>query len=229
MIANFLNSSSFSFPYTNFTFPGQHTEEKILFVTRESPKMLYLRILGTFFAVLILFLSGLYAIELINSFISLPVYLSSQLILFLTLFSIGVFIIAAWWFFTIWKKSIFIITTRRLTKIIYTSPWNKYHLSLNLDKIVDGGAYKKGLLQPLLGLGYFVARSSAGNIKNFKIVNIDFAEDLHNYVTKLLFTFNTNKQQLDSFRPFIPYMKGEDRRRFAPEYYKTKKPETPQV
>ncbi len=222
MIEKLIGADKFCFPYDNFSFPGQHSEEKILFVTRESPKMLYLRLLGVLVVVGLMLISGVYAVKVMSVLIGLSDSLETKLILYwIGLAFLGV-VFGVWWFSTLWKKSVFIITNRRLTKIIYTTPWNKYHLSLNLDKIVDGGAYKKGILQPLLGLGYFVARSSAGNIKNFKIINIDFAEDLHNYVTKLLYTFNNDKKKLNNFRPFIPYMKGEERRRFAPEYYKKK-------
>ena len=219
MIEKLIGAGEFRFPYDDFSFPGQHSEEKILFVTRESPKMLYLRLLGVVLAVGVMFVSGWYAIKTVGVLIGLPSEVETRLMFYWLVLSVLGLGFGVWWFSTLWKKSVFIITNRRLTKIIYTTPWNKYHLSLNLDKIVDGGAYRKGILQPLLGLGYFVARSSAGNIKNFKIVNIDFAEDLHNYVTKLLYTFNNNKEKLDNFRPFIPYMKGEERRRFAPEYY----------
>ena len=94
--------------------------------------------------------------------------------------------------------------------------------SLGLDQIVDTGAYQKGFFQSLFKYGYFVARSAAGNIKNFKIINISFAEDLHNYINKLLFTFTREKEKLDMFRPFIPHLKGEQRRQYvsqvAPEY-----------
>ncbi len=131
-----------------------------------------------------------------------------------------------WWTYILWQKSVFILTTRRLTKFIHTTPWQRYQMSLGLDKIVDTGSYSKGFLQGMLGLGYFVARSSAGNIKSFYILNISFAEDLQNYVNKLLFTFTDEKQKLDNFRPFIPHLKGQAREayvsRVAPEYSKRK-------
>ncbi len=219
MLTKLLGIKEFKFPYSDFDFPGKHSQEKVLFVTRESEKILFIRLFLVFLATLFFFLSLLFSLKVVQTFIFISPSLLRSIIFYSIVITLTFFLLAVWWFITLWEKSVFIVTNRRLTKIIYTSPWNKYHLSLNLDKIVDGGAYQKGFLQPLLGLGYFVARSSAGNIKNFKIVNIDFAEDLHNYLTKLLYTFNTHKQQLENFRPFIPYMKGEERRRFAPEYY----------
>jgi hypothetical protein len=82
-------------------------------------------------------------------------------------------------------------------------------MSLTLDKVVDSAAYNKGYLQAIFGLGTFVARSSAGNIKNFKIENIHFAEDLHNWMNKLMFTFGNEMVKLNDFRPFVPKVMGK--------------------
>jgi hypothetical protein len=216
---NIFSTKSFQFPYRNLKFPGQHSDESILFVTREGKPILYLRLLFLTLTFTILAIFLVFLIQSIQTHLPLPSLVTIVsclllIVLYLT-FSFSVFLM--------WQKSLFIITTRRLTKFIYTTPWNRYQLSLGLDKIVDTGAYQKGFIQSLTHLGYFVARSSAGNIKNFKIINISFAEDLHNYVNKLLFTFNKEKQSLDSFRPFVPHLKGEARKKFVrqltPEYY----------
>ncbi len=217
-------SLEFVYPYKEIEFPGQHSDEIILFATREGKIMLTLRqiavVLG---AVILTLMSYFIAHEVIAPF-------SKSFAASFAAVAMGVSVafglIAVWWVSILWRKSIFIITTRRLTKFIHTTPWNRYQLSLSLDKIVDTGAYQKGFLQSLFKLGYFVARSSAGNIKNFKILNISFAEDLHNYVNKLLFTFNKDKDALVKFRPFIPHLKGETRdafvAQFTPEYAKYK-------
>jgi hypothetical protein len=118
---------------------------------------------------------------------------------------------------------VFIVTTRRLTKIIHTSPFTWYQFSLGLDEIQDTGSYGASYLEAVFRLGYFVARSGAAAIKNFKIVNITFAQDLHNYVNKLLYTFKHHPDKIDRFRPFIPHLKGERRAKFLEKYpeYKT--------
>lgn len=213
------STTTYQYPYRDLKFPGQHSEEKILFITREGKVMLYLRLV---FLTLTFTILGIFINVLINfagTIIPLPtiyrMILNSCFIILYIIFTLSTYLM--------WRRSVFIITTRRLTKFIYTTPFNRYQLSLGLDKIVDTGAYQKGLIQSLTHLGYFVARSSAGNIKNFKIINISFAEDLHNYVNKLLYTFNKQKDQLDTFRPFVPHLKGEARKHFVrqvtPEYY----------
>jgi len=114
-----------------------------------------------------------------------------------------------WWIWQVYQKTMFIITTRRLTKFIHTTPWTRYQMSLGLDKVVDSAAYSKGYGQSIFGLGTFVARSSAGNIKNFKIENIHYSEDLHNWMNKLMFVFAKETEKLDEFRPFTAKKMGE--------------------
>ena len=114
-----------------------------------------------------------------------------------------------WWIYQVFNKSVFIITTRRLTKFIHTTPWTRYQMSLGLDKVVDSGSYSKGYLQAMFGLGTFVARSSAGNIKNFKIENVHFAEDLPNWMNNLMFIFNKDVSELDAFKPFVAKPMGK--------------------
>lgn len=210
----------FHFPYEGIKFPGQHSEEKILFITREGILMLQFKLIIFFVTYFFGLIFGIYALKntsLID--FDFSSYISTFILCWTFLFGL-----AYWWIKIIYRKNLFIITTRRLTKFIHTTPWTRYQMSLGLDKIVDTGAYKKGFLQMIFNYGYFVARSAAGAIKNFKIMNISFAEDLHNYVNKLLFVFNEKADDLDKFRPFIPNLKGEARDNFvlrvAPQYGK---------
>jgi hypothetical protein len=216
------DATSFQFPYRHLKFPGQHSEEIILFICREAKIMVYLRSLVVLTGTLILLLMYLGLRPVVTD--SSPTIQTYYHLIFLGLI-LAYTATGLYWVHILWKKSVFIITTRRLTKFIHTTPWNRYQLSLGLDKIVDTGSYQKGFIQAIFKLGYLVARSSAGNIKNFKILNISYAEDLQNYINKLLFTFNKETAKLDTFRPFIPHLKGDARAQFihnnTPEYDKT--------
>jgi hypothetical protein len=130
----------------------------------------------------------------------------------------------------LWKKSIFVLTTKRLTKFIYTTPFNRHNLSLPLEMIVDTGSYTKGFTQAFFRLGTFTARSSASssgvatdevgrvNKKYFYLENISMAEDLQHYVSKLLRAQRQHSDRLDTFRPFIPHLKGEARKEFMAQF-----------
>lgn len=196
----------FQAPYTEVTFPGKAEEERILYVTRESAVLMGVRIM--FFSLVISVLLAIGAALVVITGRSLG-FDAGMIVLILVVLGLLVMLGGLWWIYQVYRKTVFIITTRRLTKFIHTTPWNRYQMSLGLDKVEDSGAYSKGYLQAFFGLGTFVARSSAGNIKNFKIVNIHFAEDLHNWMNKLMFTFNKEQEKLDEFRPFAAKRAGE--------------------
>lgn len=220
----------FAFPYL-YKFPGQATDEKILFITRESGAFLWLRrLVVTLSALLLAILGAVLATALRNT----STEWASLLEVSSLLISIGFATIGWWWVGTLWKYSLALVTTKRLVKFISTTPWNRHNLSLPLDMIVDTGAYSKGFLEALFRLGTFTARSSASssgvatddpgrvNKKYFYIEHIAAAEDLHHYVNKLLFAQHRDWTKLETYRPFLPYLKGDARKKFMenyPEYW----------
>lgn len=215
------NVDDFKFPYSDLKFPGQASDERILYVTREAMVMLWLRVASVVGVSLILIILGL---TLPLTITGLPVEMQLLFLLMGVGFGLLFLTLGGWWMYQLWKKSVFILTNRRLTKFIYTTPWNRYNLSLGLDKIVDTGAYTRGYFQAFWGIGTFTARSGAGNRKEkyFYIENVIRSEDLANYVNKVLHVFNKDSEKLDNFRPFIPDLKGERRKKFMerfPEFW----------
>jgi len=193
-------------PYKDLVFPGKAEDEKILYVTRESPYMLFVR-LTSFMAVIgAILVVGTLLLNSVGETFEIHVGILVALLLIL---GAAIMFGGLWWVYRVYQKTLFIITTRRLTKFIHTTPWTRYQMSLTLDKVVDSAAYSKGYIQAMFGLGTFVARSSAGNIKNFKIENIHFSEDLHNWMNKLMFTFSNELSKLDDFKPFVAKPMGK--------------------
>lgn len=193
-------------PYSKVGFSGKSSEENILYVTREAPVVLMKKLVFFSFGISIFVLLGSVLLLSVGGTLGFNVTL---LVVVVVLLGAVMLFGGLWWVWQVYRKTLFIITTRRLTKFIHTTPWTRYQMSLGLDKVVDSGAYSKGYFQAVFKLGTFVARSSAGNIKNFKIINIEYAEDLHNWMNKLMFTFSKEAKKLDKFRPFVPKGSGK--------------------
>jgi hypothetical protein len=220
------STDRFEFPY-RYKFPGQASDEVILFIARENESMFWWRraqVLGI--AIMMVIAAG------IASWLIEDIYAPMATAAW-TLFTFGGFLVLAigwWWVSDLWKKSIFVLTTKRLAKFIYTTPFNRHTLSLPLEMIVDTGSYTKGYLQAIFRLGTFTARSSASssgvatdevgrvNKKYFYLENISMAEDLQHYVSKVLRAARQQPDRLDTFRPFIPHLKGERRKEFMAEF-----------
>ncbi len=234
-MSNFFSIPIFQFPY-RYKFPGQASDEEILFVVRENKIVLYFRQSLLIAASLAFLFAGWWLASLLSGITQTVV--PTSLIGLIRLSSIvlaTVFLLIGWWWIsTLWKKSVAIVTNKRLTKFIYTTPASRHSLTLPLEMIVDTGAYSKGFIQNFLKLGIFTARSAAAssgvatdnnervNKKYFYIENIAFVEDLQQYVSKLLSEFRASNNRLVGFRPFISNLKGDVRKEFLrknfPEY-----------
>ena len=232
-------AKEFVFPYDQDRFPGQATDEKILYITREHELFLFSRM---FFVILIaaaIFLTS-YVFSL--AFKSIFSFSSFAFMLPLTLILVGGFtVIGFWWVYSLWMKSLAILTNKRLTKIVYTTPFNRYNQSLPLEMVVDTSCNNQGFFEGLahstLQIGTLTARSSASssgvatedidrvNKKYFYLENIKYCEDLQQYLNKILSILKHSPEQLENFRPFIPHLKGEVREKFIKENYGSKKEE----
>jgi Zn-dependent protease with chaperone function len=224
----------FVFPYDSHRFSGQATDERILYITREHKLFLFLRLLVIFFIALAIFLAAwVFSLAFHNIFA-----ISSLAFVFpLTLILLGSFsIIGWWWVYSLWKKSLAILTNKRLVKLVYTTPFNRYNQSLPLDMIVDTSCNNQGFFEgvahSLLQIGTLTARSSASssgvatedtdrvNKKYFYLENIKYCEYLQQYLNKILHILLNNKSELESFRPFIAHLKCQKREQFLNDYSK---------
>lgn len=217
------------FPYDQLRFPGQASDERVLYVSREHSLFLVFRLLFVLLAGLsIILVSAILNQMLTRVFHSqlLSIILLPILLVFLLFMIIG-----AWWVFTLWKKSVAIVTNKRLIKFIYTTPFNRYNMSLPLEMIVDTSSHNRGFLSSYLKIGTITARSSASssgvatsdvsrvNKKYFYLENIQYFEDLQQYLNKLINTLHKQPEKLVNFRPFLPNLKGEAREEFLRANY----------
>ncbi len=226
-VPDIFSASTFTFPYL-YKFPGQGSDEKILYVTREDIVVHIFRQLLVVATAVFIFLTGYVTGSMVGALLGIGMTILIQVIA--SVVAAAFLIVGTWWVGVLWKKSIALITTKRLIKFIYTTPWNRHNLSLPLDMVVDTGAYSKGFLQAFFGLGTFTARSSASssgvatddpariNKKYFYIENVRNAEDIHHYIHKVLFAYRQDWKLLEKFRPFLPHLKGEARKEFMKQY-----------
>jgi len=227
-----------SFPYNQLHFPGQASDERVLYVTREHPLFLIFRLLFVVLVGLSIILASIILNQTISQVFDSQI-LSTVLVVMLLFFFLFM-LFGAWWIFTLWKKSVAIVSNKRLIKFIYTTPVNRYNMSLPLEMIVDTSCHNRGFLSSYLNIGNITARSSASssgvatddtsrvNKKYFYLENIQYFEDLQQYLNKLINTLHKQPEELAEFRPFIPHLKGEAREEFLRNHYpqyakKTKK------
>ena len=229
-------AKDFVFPYL-YKFPGQDKQERILFVTREDRKMLLLRKLGVVLVasmvIIILMAVANWLLGMLNNGIGVVMG-----IIIAALVTLGMMMVAWWWIGFTWKRTIGLVTTYRLIKLVQITPWTKRLQTLPIKEIVDTSSETRNVIQAVLGISTLTARSSATssgiatndleqglrvNKKYFYFEHIRAAEDLEHYLNKLLHVLpEVESEKLMSFRPFIADLKGEKRRSFMegyPEYW----------
>ncbi len=227
-------AKEFVFPYDSYRFPGQATDEKILYITREHKLFMLQKMFAVLLIAVAIFLTS-YVFSL--AFKNIFSFSSFSFIFPITIILAGGFaLIGFWWVYSLWQKSLAILTNKRLTKIVYTTPFNRYNQSLPLEMVVDTSCNNQGFFEGIahstLQVGTLTARSSASssgvateeidrvNKKYFYLENIKYCEDLQQYLNKILSVLRQSPEQLENFRPFIPHLKGENREKFIQSYEK---------
>ena len=226
-------TTQFKFPYL-YRFPGQDRQERILYVTREAKVMLQLRQVALVTVALLMMLvvwgigGWLDSTSLNGNAISVFLWLATIVIV-----AGGVGIWA--WLCFVWRRTIGIVTTFRLIKIIQVNPLTSLTQSLPLREVVDTSSDTRGLLRTILKLSTFTARSSATssgvatddgmqgkfriNKKYFYFENITNSVDLEHYINKLLYALRTHQpEEMKTFRPFVPDLKAGEREEFFKNY-----------
>jgi len=135
-MSDIFSVKKFKFPYTGYRFPGQANDETILYIQRENSAILWWhRILVVLVSFLLFGLIAWLSSFLQNNFgIKIPVIIPT-----ITFFiAVGVGVFGWWWASALWRKSIGLITTKRLTKFIFTTPFNRHNFSLPLDMVEYG-------------------------------------------------------------------------------------------
>ncbi len=231
-----LDQREFQFPYL-YKFPGQESNEVILYATRESRKLLLARMAWltacvTILTVLSGWMTWWMSRELNAAFNWPAISVALLIIIWLCGALIGYYICLTW------RKTVGVLTNYRLVKIVQYGLFNHASQTLPLTEVVDTSVSNKKFWERLLGVATFTARSSASssglatadasegrariNKKYFYWENIEYAEDLENYLHKLLQHQRDDKRDLKTFRPFIGSLKGERREAFMrdfPQYW----------
>lgn len=191
-------------------FPGQHDDEKILYVHRQHILGLVTRIM-----VVMAVAIGLISISIFAMTFSLLVSTA------LFLIAVTVFVIGAWYTLKIQENSIAYVTERRIVRLDTPTPFTVTSRSLSWDDTLKVKSYTPNIFWKLLNVGKLVihAKSTMVGVSDAEktlLTNDDidlnyvyFYQDLGNYIDKILFLHKTKPSQIRSLNQFVakPYGK----------------------
>lgn len=188
---------------TNTFFPGQQSDEKVLYHTKPVKAVKYVSFAKIILVgLLVLFAFQVVALNLspIASFVKL-----AGLILTTVLIAVGI-----WWVNSTHQGTDIFVTDRRFVKFSAISPLHKTTRALFWDETVKAKSYHKNAIwEKLLGVGSIEIHARSQDKDNIDVDHLIFHEDLANYIDKILYTYKSKPGELANFKEFVPKPRGK--------------------
>lgn len=184
------------------SFPGQQTDEKVLYFSRPHPAIKYF----SYLKVLLISLLVLFALQVVSW--NLP-FLNSAVSIISLIVSAFLLILGVWWITSLHDKTEYYITDRRVVKFTPLTPFSRATRALFWDEAVKSKTYQKNpLIEKLLGIGSLEIHARTQDKDNVNIEHLSYHEDLANYIDKILYTIKNRPEDLKNFKKFVTKPKG---------------------
>lgn len=174
-------------------FDGQQEGERILFEIRPHPMVKNIAIIKIAITAFIFFIIG----AITGLF--LPGLLIAALII-----AIGI-----WWNNKVFSDTHAYVTDRRIMRFERVSPFLVTKRALFWNEAMKAKAYQPNLILQKFNIGTLVVEPQISSEENVVVAHIHYAEDLANYIDKILFTFKNAPADMASIRPFVPKPRGQ--------------------
>ena len=174
-------------------FDGQQEGERVLFEIHPHPmvkKLVLAKIAAT--------ASIFFIIGIITS-LFLP-----GLLIAASIITVGI-----WWNNKLFSDTHVYVTDRRIMRFERVSPFLITKRALFWNEAMKAKAYQPNLILQKLNIGTLVVEPQISGEENVVVQHIHFAEDLANYIDKILFTFKNAPADMSSIRPFVPKPRGQ--------------------
>lgn len=182
-------------------FDGQQEGERVLFEIRPHPIVMRFALLRIAFTASI-FVLIVFVIGTQSSFTSA---------LFLIPF-VGIAAAAAgavFWVKRQHEDTRAYITDRRVMRFERISPFMVAKRALFWNEVLKAKAYEPNLLLKSYNIGTLIIEPQVQTEENVIIAQVSYAQDLANYIDKILFTFKNTPADITKIKPFVPKPKGE--------------------
>lgn len=185
------------------TFPGQQTDEKVLYFAKPHPGIKFIG----FIRVIVLGLLVFFAFQIIS--FNLPIIAGPVKAVGFAL-AVLLILIGLWWTQKTHAGTEVYITDRRVVKFAPVSPFHRTTRALFWDEAVKCKTYYQNpLLERLLGIGSLEIHARSQDKDNVDVNNLSYHEDLANYIDKILYTFKNKPEDLKNFKEFVAKPKGQ--------------------
>ena len=187
----------------NSFFPGQQTDEKVLYYTKPHASVKYI----SFAKIVFLGLLVLLAFQVVA--FTVPFFGDVLRIASLVL-TIIIILVGLWWVNSTHEKTEIYVTDRRIVKFAPLTPFRLTTRTLFWDEAVKSKTYhKNAILERMLGIGSIEIHARSQDKDNVDLNHLIYHEDLSNYIDKILYTYKTKPDELKNFKEFVTKPKGQ--------------------
>ncbi len=133
---------------------------------------------------------------------------SMHVSLFGAVFVLAALFLAFWWTKTRSKYSRAYITDRRFVRFEKVTPFALSKRALFWNEVLKAKAFEPNLLLKSYNVGTLIVEPQVQTEENIVIPHVEYAEDLANYIDKLLYLFKNDLTSIASVKPFVPKPRG---------------------
>lgn len=186
-----------------FVFPGQQTDERVLYHTRPHSSMKFLMI-GAAVLVGICIIVGVQLISIAFGDYAPLVQIVGTLVIAVVL---GIII---WWIHISFARTEIFVTDRRFVKFFPVHPFRRTMRSIFWDEAMKTKTfYRNSLLERILGIGSLEVHARQNERDNVDIDYITYHDDLGHYIDKILYNFKNQPEEIKSLHEFVPKPRGK--------------------
>jgi len=184
----------------NVTFDGQQEGERILYEIKPHPLLL------AFTTIKIVFTAFLFLVIVIviGMQIAFPLFWIAGICVVGTIASV-----ALWWARFRFAHTTAYITDRRIVRIDQTTPFTVGKRALFWNEVLKAKAYEPNVFLKSRTIGSLSLEPQAQTEEEILIHHVAYAQDLANYIDKILFTYKNDPISIQTFKSFIPKPRGQ--------------------
>lgn len=113
-----------------------------------------------------------------------------------------------WWNKLYFRDTKTYLTDRRVMRFERVSPLMVSKRALFWNEVLKAKAYEPNLLLQSRKIGTLIVEPQVPGGENIIVHHVHYADDMANYIDKILYTFKNAPADISSIRPFVPKPRG---------------------
>jgi len=192
-------------------FPGQQTDERVLYEVRPHTYAMYVD------------LAKIYVLSIVLIVVlSMLAKMSPMIAGFGWVFGLGIAVIGTWLVNAMHHKNVAYLTDRRIVRFEAATPFATNVRALTWDEVVKVKTFPRNVFWKMAMIGTVVVHAGSTYVHthaqtrenvytndDLDLEHVFYYKDLGNYIDKILYMHKHSPEELKELRPFVPKPAGQ--------------------